>query len=269
MTTSALCSPCLTATGVCGVHCFAGCSAGDVYAAIRRRGHKLLGLGDTAPQPVKGSSEYERRQHEKAAWLWGRRKPIAGCRGTLPARGAPYQPCALPATLGFLPPFRREHHPALISAFAIVDEPEPGLVGTPSDVRSVHLTLLKERWSGRSNAHASGPTSSSSVPAQSRDAVIAADRSRTAERSDGDGDKRRRRGRTDRTSGSGALRLGSRIPRRSSRQRSLRTSPTTSRRSRSTGTATTPAAPVPTISRGRLNVAAAASKSEWRGCHEA
>ena len=61
----------------------------------------------------------------------GQRKPIAGTVAEHYLREVRGITCALPATLGFLPPFRREHHPALISAFAIVDEPEPGLVGTP------------------------------------------------------------------------------------------------------------------------------------------
>src|SRR5262249_5838757 len=60
------------------IHGFAGCSAGDIYAAIRRKDHNLLEPGQTAPEPAKGSSEYERRQHDKARWLWSRRRPIAG-----------------------------------------------------------------------------------------------------------------------------------------------------------------------------------------------
>src|SRR5262245_61272186 len=60
------------------VHCFAGCRPGDVYAAIRRHGHRLLEPGHTAREPIKGSGEYERRQREKAGWLWSRRTPIAG-----------------------------------------------------------------------------------------------------------------------------------------------------------------------------------------------
>src|SRR5262245_8477755 len=43
------------------VHCFAGCKAVDVYDAIRRKDRKLLERGQAAPEPVKGSSEYERR----------------------------------------------------------------------------------------------------------------------------------------------------------------------------------------------------------------
>jgi hypothetical protein len=111
------------------VHCFAGCSAAEVYAAIRRKGHKLLEPGDTAPEPAKGSSEYERRQHDKAAWLWSQRRPLAGTiaeRYLCEVRGIA---CALPTTLGFLPARKPEHHPAMIAAFCIVDELEPGLLG--------------------------------------------------------------------------------------------------------------------------------------------
>ena len=49
----------------------------------------------------------------------------------------------LPATLGFLPPRTYEQHPALISAFWIPGEPEPGILGGPNRVDCVHLTLLK------------------------------------------------------------------------------------------------------------------------------
>src|SRR5262245_30310544 len=60
------------------VHCFAGCAPADVFVAIRRKGHKLIEPGDTAPEPIKGSSDYERRQHDKARWLWSRRRPLLG-----------------------------------------------------------------------------------------------------------------------------------------------------------------------------------------------
>jgi len=134
------------------VHCFAGCTPADVFVAIRRKGHRLIKPGDTAPESVKGTGEYERRQHEKAAWLWGRRRPIAGTvaeRYLREARGYSGSP---PATLGFLPPHKREHRPAMIAAFAIVDEPEPGVLGKPLDVGAVHLTLLRDDGSGKADA---------------------------------------------------------------------------------------------------------------------
>jgi hypothetical protein len=130
------------------VHCFAGCSAAEVYAAIRRKGYKLLEPGDTESEPVKGSSEYERRQGEKASWLWSQRRPIAGtvAEAYLRTRGIT---CPLPVTLAFLPPYKPEHHPAMIAGFGIPDEPEPGVLGAPHDVNSVHLTLLKADGSGK------------------------------------------------------------------------------------------------------------------------
>jgi hypothetical protein len=44
---------------------------------------------------------------------------------------------------------KREHHPALIAAFGLCAEPEPGIIAAPSDVISVHLTLLKPDGSGK------------------------------------------------------------------------------------------------------------------------
>jgi hypothetical protein len=42
----------------------------------------------------------------------------------------------LSATLGFLPARKPDQHPAMIAAFGLVDEPEPGIVGKPHDVIS-------------------------------------------------------------------------------------------------------------------------------------
>jgi Toprim domain len=130
------------------VHCFVGCTPRDVYAAIRHKGLKL-DPNNTAREPTKGTSEYERQQHDKAAWLWSLHKPITNtpAQRYLRARGIT---CPLPATLGFLSA-RGEHPPALISAFTIPDEPEPGIVGTPRLVQSVHLTKLKPDGSGKAD----------------------------------------------------------------------------------------------------------------------
>jgi Toprim domain len=131
------------------VHCFAGCSSGDVYASIRRRDRRLLEPGNTAREPVKGSSDYERRQHDKASFLWSRRRRITGTVAEHYLRKARGITCPLPPTLAFLPPLKPEQHPAMIAAFVLVGEPEPGLLGTPRDVTSVHLTLLKPDGSGK------------------------------------------------------------------------------------------------------------------------
>ena len=130
------------------VHCFVGCSPGDIYAAIDRKGLKL-DRTDRAREPVKGSGEYERRQHDKAAWLWSQRRLITNtpAQRYLRSRGIM---CPLPATLGFLPA-RGEHPPSLISAFTIPDEPEPGVLGAPRVVESAHLTKLKRDGGGKAD----------------------------------------------------------------------------------------------------------------------
>ena len=122
------------------VHCFAGCSPGDVYAAIRRKDRKLLEPGQTAPEPVKWSSAYERRQHEKAAWMWNRRRPISGTIAETYLREGRRYNGPLPPTLAFLPPFKREHRPAMIAAFALPNEIE-----ALTAARASNLKLIIER----------------------------------------------------------------------------------------------------------------------------
>ena len=132
------------------VHCFVGCSAGDVYAAIRRKGQRLEPT-DTARQPDKGTLEYRRQQADKAAWLWGQRRPLAGSIAEQYLRGARNYSGLLPPTLAFMPARKSDQHPAMIAAFALVDEPEPGQLGKPTEVGSVHLTLLKPDGSGKAS----------------------------------------------------------------------------------------------------------------------
>jgi hypothetical protein len=100
-----------------------------------------------APKVNSDADDYERRQRGKAAWLWQRCQPIVGSIAETYLRKRGYHG-PLPLTLGFLPPWR-EHHPAMIAAFALVDEPEPGTLGQPHDVDAVHLTLLKPDGSGK------------------------------------------------------------------------------------------------------------------------
>jgi phage/plasmid primase-like uncharacterized protein len=105
-----------------------------------------------APVTAKKQSiaDYEREQHDKAAWLWSQRKPITGTIGEryLRARGIT---CPLPPTLAFLAPYKPEHHPAMIAAFGLCEEPEPGLIVPPRNVIAVHLTLLEPDGSGKAN----------------------------------------------------------------------------------------------------------------------
>jgi hypothetical protein len=103
------------------------------------------------PQRDYGLKDHERRQHEKAAWLWSRRRPITGTPAEFYLRAARGYSRPIPRTLAFLPPSKPEHHPAMMAAFGVCNELEPGVVGEPLNVDSVHLTLLKPDGSGKAD----------------------------------------------------------------------------------------------------------------------
>lgn len=88
------------------------------------------------------SAAYEKRQSEKAQYLWLQRWPIAGSPAERYLREARGYCGPLPATLGFLQPSKPGHHPAMIAAFAVCDEPEPGVVGEPRGVTSKPLMMF-------------------------------------------------------------------------------------------------------------------------------
>src|SRR5262249_13325075 len=93
------------------------------------------------------AGQYEAKQHAKAIWLWRQREPAAGSpvETYLRARGyiGEIRKC-----IGYLPA-RGEHPHAMISAIALPNEIEPGQLGAPRIVRSVHLTKLLPDGSDR------------------------------------------------------------------------------------------------------------------------
>ena len=135
--------------------CFAGCERRDVYAELRKRG--LFEPG-RAPSPRPSASttskqraDYQRQQRETAAWLWSQRRPIAGTPAERYLRKVRGYCGPIAKTLAFLPPTKPEHHPAMIAAYALVDEPLPGVLGAPADISAVHLTLLRPDGSGKAD----------------------------------------------------------------------------------------------------------------------
>ena len=78
----------------------------------------------------------------RALTLWRRRQPIVGSVAERNLREARGYDGPIPATLGFLPPWG-EHPPAMIAAFGLATEPEPGLLEIADKaVRAVHLIRL-------------------------------------------------------------------------------------------------------------------------------
>jgi hypothetical protein len=91
----------------------------------------------------------EAKQLRAARRLWGQRLPIRGSIAETYLRGARGYHGPLPATLGFLQA-RENYEPAMIAAFGLADEPEPGLLGVADHaVRGVHLTRLASDGSGK------------------------------------------------------------------------------------------------------------------------
>ena len=95
--------------------------------------------------------EHDRRQHCKAAWLWSRRRPISGSIAEIYLREARGFTGLLPPTLGFLPAWR-DHPPAMIAAYSLPLEIEPGILAAPAldpADAAVHITRLQPDGSDR------------------------------------------------------------------------------------------------------------------------
>jgi hypothetical protein len=78
----------------------------------------------------------------KAQWLWSRSRPIVGTVAESYLRTARGCDGALPSTLRFLPA-RGDHGPAMLAAFGMASEPEPGRIEIDArDLCGVHITRL-------------------------------------------------------------------------------------------------------------------------------
>jgi hypothetical protein len=100
---------------------------------------------------IANDASRERRQREKANWLWAQRLPIADSVAETYLRAARGYRGPLPPTLGFLAARADGQHPAMIAGFGIPDEPEPGALGELDDVDAVHLTLLQPHGGGKAD----------------------------------------------------------------------------------------------------------------------
>ena len=130
-----------------------GYVAKDGTAAARATIRSGLDRGERHPREIIPTGQRQIRQPRpeamsaiiptadttpRARFLWGIRKPLDGCylRGARGLRGP------FPATLGYLPA-QGEHAPAMIAAFGVATEPEPGTVAIADHyIMAVHLTKL-------------------------------------------------------------------------------------------------------------------------------
>jgi hypothetical protein len=90
-------------------------------------------------------------QLEKARFLWDRRHVLAGTVAEVYLRWRRYSG-PLPPTMGFLPS-RGDYPPALIGAFALPTEDEPGKLSVAVNaVMGVHLTRLQPDGRGKADS---------------------------------------------------------------------------------------------------------------------
>jgi hypothetical protein len=86
---------------------------------------------------------------KKGRWLWSQRLPMKGTIAGRYLREARRYGGPIPATLAFLPA-REKYSPAMIAAFGLAHEVEPGIIAIADDaVVGVHLTRLLPDGSDR------------------------------------------------------------------------------------------------------------------------
>jgi CHC2 zinc finger len=93
------------------------------------------------------AAKSDAEQHAKARWLWSRRQPASGTLVERYLAGRGYSG-AIPPTIGFVPA-SGDYAPAMIAAYAVPIEGEPGELVAPRGVDSVHITSLLPDGSDR------------------------------------------------------------------------------------------------------------------------
>jgi hypothetical protein len=134
--------------GFAGYHC-ARC--GEKGGAIDRRGAPpdLAKLAAARREAAERDRALRAERLNTALWLWHARQPIGGSIAEYYLRSARGYGGPLPATIGFLPA-RGKHPPAMIAAFGLAHEIDPGILAiADSAVIGVHVTRLKPDGSGK------------------------------------------------------------------------------------------------------------------------
>jgi CHC2-type zinc finger protein/Toprim domain-containing protein len=117
--------------------------------AVKRCAEMAAAVTMTA-SPARSTSQGEEQavQLRKARWLWSQREPIIGSIAETYLRGRGYHG-SIPETLALLPT-SGDNPPALIAAYGIATEPEPGVIAIAENaVLGVHLIKLKPDGSDR------------------------------------------------------------------------------------------------------------------------
>jgi hypothetical protein len=134
-------------------HC---CRCGLKGYSHRRGAHAEIDSAKIArlkTEAMARDADHSAQQQRKAKWMWATSRPVQATPAEtyMRSRGIVGD---LPATLRFLPPHRPGHHPAMIAAFGMAEETEPGRLSIADDaVLGVHLTLLEPDGSSKADSN--------------------------------------------------------------------------------------------------------------------
>ena len=125
--------------------CHAGCRTADVITALRERGLWDT-RGPSTPSPARRALSQAKQdtadRRALAQYLWRKRRPVEATKGETYLREHRGIRCPLPRTTGFLPG-DDQHPPALIAAFGMAHELEPGVIAIAEHaITAVHLIKL-------------------------------------------------------------------------------------------------------------------------------
>ena len=130
-------------------HCLEHGFARDDTAAARIDPVRLERVKREAAKRARDATA-ERRG--KARRMWRASQEATGTPVDFYMRSVRGITVPLPATVRFLPPFKPSHHPAMIVAYGMADEPQPGIMAiAEAKITAVHLVLLKADGSGKAD----------------------------------------------------------------------------------------------------------------------
>ncbi len=111
-------------------------------------------LHELRQEAEKREAEERGRKLALARRLWASRRPMQGTPAERYLREARGYRGPLPATLGYLP-VNGSHAHAMVAAFGLADEPEPGVLAiTDEAVVGIHVTRLSPDGSGKADGQA-------------------------------------------------------------------------------------------------------------------
>lgn len=133
------------------------CARCDIHGHVREDGAPTpdpLELAKAKVEAQRFAIATNEAKQKKAQWLWSIRRPIAGTPAARYLREVRGYNGPLPATLGLLPE-RGHFPPAMIAAFGLPDEVEPGMISiAPTRVQAVHITRLLPDGLGKAGTEA-------------------------------------------------------------------------------------------------------------------